>query len=114
VNCLVPASDRGYLQSVDYIAQTIHPDQSAVRLLRAGQPIELSLGDDLVLNAGTLQPPTAQGPLVFAGYGIHMLEARLRRCTRAQSRASLFTVCLVPPRTASSTSASSRRNPSLW
>ncbi len=72
---LAPAGDRGYFQSVGYIAQTIHPDQSTVTLLRAGQPIELSLGDDLVLSTGTLQPQTAHGPLVFAGYGIHMPEA---------------------------------------
>ena len=72
---IVPAGDRGYFQSVGYIAQAIHPDQTAVTLLRAGQPIKLSVGNDLVLNAGTLQPQTAQGPLVFAGYGIHMPEA---------------------------------------
>lgn len=72
---LVPAGNHGYFQSVGYIAQTIHPDQSTVTLLRAGQAIALSLRNDLVVSAATLQPGEAHGPLVFAGYGIHMPEA---------------------------------------
>jgi Zn-dependent M28 family amino/carboxypeptidase len=72
---LAPAGDRGYFQSVGYITQVVHPERSKVTLLRGTQPIELDVGDDLVLSTNTLQPPLTQGPLVFAGYGIHMPEA---------------------------------------
>ena len=72
---LTPAGDRGYFQSVGYITQVVHPERSKVTLLRGTQPIELDVGDDLVLSTNTLQPPLTQGPLVFAGYGIHMPEA---------------------------------------
>ncbi len=72
---LAPAGDRGYFQSVGYITQLVHPGRSKVTLLRGAQAIELDVGDDLVLSTNTLQPPLTQGPLVFAGYGIHMPEA---------------------------------------
>jgi Zn-dependent M28 family amino/carboxypeptidase len=72
---LAAAGEQGYFQSVGYLVQTVQPEHSKVTLLRGTQPIELVIGDDLVLSGSALLPPATQGPLVFAGYGIHMPEA---------------------------------------
>jgi Zn-dependent M28 family amino/carboxypeptidase len=72
---LAAAGDQGYFQSVGYVVQVVHSERSAVTLTRAGQAVKLAIGQDLVFNTGTLQPQIAQGPLIFAGYGIHMPEA---------------------------------------
>jgi len=72
---LAPAGEHGYFQSVGYIVQVVHPERSKVTLLRGTEPISLDVGDDLVLSANALQPPVTQGPLVFAGYGLHLPEA---------------------------------------
>lgn len=72
---LVPAGDNGYFQSVGYVVQTVQPDRSSVSLVGAKGNERLSVGDDLVLAINTEQRASVAGPLVFAGYGIHLPEA---------------------------------------
>ena len=72
---LAPAGENGYFQSVGYVVQTVMPDRSAVSLLREKETERLSVGDDLVLSTSTEQRPSVAGPLVFAGYGIHLPES---------------------------------------
>jgi Zn-dependent M28 family amino/carboxypeptidase len=71
---LMPAGDNGYFQSVGYVVQTVLPDRSSVSLVGAKGSEPLSVGDDLVLSANTEQRASAAGPLIFAGYGIHLPE----------------------------------------
>ena len=72
---LAPAGENGYFQPVGYVVQTVMPDRSTVSLVREKETERLSVGDDLVLSTSTEQRPSAAGPLVFAGYGIHLPEA---------------------------------------
>jgi Zn-dependent M28 family amino/carboxypeptidase len=72
---LAPAGEKGYFQSVGYVVQTVMPDRSTVSLVREQATEHLSVGDDLVLSASTEQRPSVAGPLVFAGYGIHLPES---------------------------------------
>jgi hypothetical protein len=73
---LDPAGGDGYLQSVSYEVQTVLPDQSAVGLIDSqGKSLPLALGDDMVLAATAQQLPSAQGELVFIGYGLSLPEA---------------------------------------
>jgi len=72
---LAPAGENGYFQSVGYVVQRVLPNGSAVSLVRANTTQALSVGDDLVLAASTEQRPNVAGPLIFAGYGIHLPEA---------------------------------------
>ena len=72
---LAAAGDDGYFQTVRYEVQTVLPERSAVSLTHRQGSEALSVGDDLVLGAGALQPASVSGPLVFAGYGIHLPEA---------------------------------------
>jgi len=71
---LMPAGDNGYFQSVGYVVQTVLPDRSSVSLVGAKGSEQLSVGDDLVLSANTEQRASVAGPLIFAGYGIHLPE----------------------------------------
>jgi Zn-dependent M28 family amino/carboxypeptidase len=72
---LAPAGDDGYFQSVGYVVQRVLPDRSSVALVGPKGNERLSVGDDLVLAISTQQRTDAAGPLVFAGYGIHLPEA---------------------------------------
>jgi Zn-dependent M28 family amino/carboxypeptidase len=72
---LAPAGENGYLQPVGYLVQTVLPDRSTVSLVRAQETERLSVGDDLVLSTSTEQRPSVAGPLIFAGYGIHLPDA---------------------------------------
>ena len=72
---LIPAGDNGYFQSVGYVVQTVLPERSSVSLVGARGSEHLSVGDDLVLSANTEQRASADAPLIFAGYGIHLPEA---------------------------------------
>ena len=71
---LAAAGGQRYFQTVQYEVQTVLPERSSVALIRRQGRSVLSVGDDLVLQAGTLQPAEVSGPLVFAGYGIHLPE----------------------------------------
>jgi len=72
---LEPAGEAGYFQSVGYVVQTVLPDRSSVSLVGARGNERLSVGDDLVLGINTEQRPSVAGPLIFAGYGIHLPES---------------------------------------
>ena len=72
---LAPAGDDGYFQRVRFEVQTVLPERSSVTLVRPQGDEALRVGEDLVLQASALQPAAVAGPLVFAGYGIHLPEA---------------------------------------
>jgi Zn-dependent M28 family amino/carboxypeptidase len=72
---LAPAGDDNYFQSVAYVIQRIQPDHSSVSLVSAKGNEPLSVGDDLVLAINTEQRASVAGPMLFAGYGIHLPEA---------------------------------------
>jgi Zn-dependent M28 family amino/carboxypeptidase len=71
---LTPAGDDDYFQSVGYVVQRVVPDRTSISLVRAKGNERLSVGDDLVLSSNTEQRTSVAGPLVFAGYGIHLPE----------------------------------------
>lgn len=71
---LQPAGDSGYFHRVPLIVERI-TDSSSFAVTRGGQTVQLPLGRALVplisLGEGVYARQSAEGDIVFAGYGIH-------------------------------------------
>ena len=73
---LQPAGTAGYLQPVRFETREILPDSSSLDLLRDGKAQSLTLGQEATLSGRGDPAPSVEAPLVFAGYGLRIPEAR--------------------------------------
>ena len=71
---LEPAGDSGFLHRVPLLLEQV-ADTSRFTVTRGGQTVRLRVGRDVVplisLGDGVFARQRAEGPVVFAGYGIH-------------------------------------------
>jgi Zn-dependent M28 family amino/carboxypeptidase len=74
---LQPAGvDGGWYQPVKFDVQRVLAEQSSMSLVADGKATPLVLGQDAILGARMAQPKSVDAPLVFIGYGLHLLEAK--------------------------------------
>jgi Zn-dependent M28 family amino/carboxypeptidase len=74
---LEPAGTSGYFQRVSFRSRRIVEDRSSLALVRAdGRVDPVVLGDDATFSMRIEPAPQAEAPLVFAGYGLQVPEAK--------------------------------------
>ncbi len=73
---LKPAGTNGYLQPVRFESRQLIYDQTSLALVRNGNSELLALGAEATLSPRPDLPPALEAPLVFAGYGMVIPEAR--------------------------------------
>ena len=74
---LRPAGSKGFFQPVLFRQRRIDEAHSRLMIVRAGGPAEvLTLGDDATIGLRNEPSPKVEAPIVFAGYGLQVPEAR--------------------------------------
>jgi Zn-dependent M28 family amino/carboxypeptidase len=73
---LTPAGVAGYLQPVKFDARKIVESQSSLELIRNGHAERLALGEDATIALRHDPADSVEAPLVFAGYGLSVPEAK--------------------------------------
>ncbi|MGH9719092.1 MAG: M28 family metallopeptidase [Bryobacteraceae bacterium] len=74
---LKPLSGSGYLQPVRLRARRLAEERSSLTLIRSGgRRVPLTLGEHAIISLRADPPRRLRAPLVFAGYGLSMPEAR--------------------------------------
>ncbi len=69
---LQPGGSDGYFQSVHLASAALDPEQSGVVLRDAGGDDTLHLGSDASFQIKPSTRASADGPIVFVGYGLHL------------------------------------------
>jgi Zn-dependent M28 family amino/carboxypeptidase len=69
-----PAGSRGFYQSVALRTVEIQEADSALALIRGGQPQSLTLGEQAYISTRIAPAPRLEAPLVFVGYGLDIPE----------------------------------------
>jgi Zn-dependent M28 family amino/carboxypeptidase len=72
---LEPAGTNGFRQPVLLEQQLVDQAASTARLTSTAGETALTVGDEIIISAGSPRPEAVDAPLVFAGYGLHMPEA---------------------------------------
>jgi hypothetical protein len=73
---LKPAGPGGYLQPVKFESRLLIEELSGLSLVRGGNAEPLALGAEAGLSPRAELPPSLEAPMVFAGYGMVVPEAR--------------------------------------
>jgi Zn-dependent M28 family amino/carboxypeptidase len=73
---LKPAGTSGYLQPVRFHTRRIVEERSSLALVRDGAVAPIALGDEATFNMRVNPAPEVEAPLVFAGYGLSIPEAK--------------------------------------
>src|ERR1700730_3386930 len=73
---LKPAGTSGYLQPIRFESRLLVEDQSSLTLVRDGKEEKLALGSEANLSPRADLAASIEAPLVFAGYGMVIPEAR--------------------------------------
>ncbi|PWU06139.1 MAG: peptidase M28 [Terriglobia bacterium] len=73
---LAAAGVQGYFQPVKFDARKIVEAESSLELIRNGKPEVLKFGDDAFINIRVDPADSVEAPLVFAGYGLTVPEAK--------------------------------------
>ena len=73
---LKPGGTDGYLQSVPFRSRKIVEDKSSLALVRGGTASPVVLGDEATFSMRIEHAPRVEAPLVFAGYGLQVPEAK--------------------------------------
>jgi hypothetical protein len=71
-----PAGANGYRQPVSLEARKIVESQSSLELVRQGKAEQLALGEDAFVSLRVDPAAAVEAPLVFAGYGLTVPEAK--------------------------------------
>ncbi len=71
---LKPAGSNGYYQPVKFIVREISEKDSSLALVRDGQPVPLTLGEEAFFNTRIKLAPETEAQLVFVGYGLNIPE----------------------------------------
>jgi hypothetical protein len=73
---LEPAGTSGYLQPVAFVSRKIVEAESSLALVRNGVAEPVELGPEAAIGMRTPTAPEVEAPLVFAGYGLTIPEAK--------------------------------------
>jgi hypothetical protein len=73
---LEPAGASGYLQPVAFVSRKIVEAESSLALVRNGAAEPVELGPEAAIGMRTPTAPEVEAPLVFAGYGLTIPEAK--------------------------------------
>jgi Zn-dependent M28 family amino/carboxypeptidase len=74
---LTPAGVNGsYYQPVHFDVQRVIANKSSMSLVADGKTTPLVLGEDAILGSRSAQVKEVNAPLVFIGYGLHLLESK--------------------------------------
>jgi Zn-dependent M28 family amino/carboxypeptidase len=72
-----PGGTKGYFQPVSFRSRRIVEEQSSLALIRKGGQVDpVVLGDDATFSMRIEPAPSVEAPLVFAGYGLQVPEAK--------------------------------------
>ncbi|MEO8679799.1 MAG: M28 family metallopeptidase [Vicinamibacterales bacterium] len=74
---LEPGGTNGYFQPIKFRSRRIVEDQSSLTLVKAGGAVEpVVLGEEATFSMRIEPAPSVEAPIVFAGYGLQIPEAR--------------------------------------
>jgi Peptidase family M28 len=73
---LRPGAGTGYLQPVPFVSRRVLEDKSRLAVVRDGREQPIVFGEQAMLNMRVDHAPSAEAPLVFAGYGLVVPEAK--------------------------------------
>ena len=73
---LKPAGTDGYFQPVPFTSRRIVEDKSSLALVRGSSVTAVVLGDEATFNMRIAPAARVDAPLVFAGYGLQVPEAK--------------------------------------
>jgi Zn-dependent M28 family amino/carboxypeptidase len=73
---LQPGADGSFLQPVKLVSRVPDESRSSIVIVRDGGELPVALGEEVLINARVPQVPRLAAPLVFAGYGLTVPEAR--------------------------------------
>ena len=73
---LKPGGTDGYFQPVPFRSRKIVEDKSSLALVRGGTASPVVLGDEATFSMRIEPAPQVEAPLVFAGYGLQVPEAK--------------------------------------
>jgi hypothetical protein len=73
---LKPGAGNGYLQPVPFVSRKVIEDKSRLVLVRDGAEQPIAFGEQAMLNMRVDHAPSIEAPLVFAGNGLVIPEAK--------------------------------------
>ena len=73
---LQPGGTNGYFQPVPFKSRKIVEEKSSLALVRGGKTVPVLLGDEATFSMRVDPAPSVDAPLVFAGYGLQVPEAK--------------------------------------
>ncbi|MGH9219166.1 MAG: M28 family metallopeptidase [Vicinamibacterales bacterium] len=73
---LQPGGTKGYFQPVPFRSRRINEEQSSLALVRKGSAEPVVLGDEATFSMRIEPAANVEAPLVFAGYGLQIPEAK--------------------------------------
>lgn len=73
---LQPAGVQGFLQPVKFKSRKLVESGCSLELIRAGKAERLTLGEDAIIGVRVDPADAVEAPLVFAGYGLTVPEAK--------------------------------------
>jgi hypothetical protein len=73
---LAPGGSKGYFQPVPFRSRRINEEQSSLTLVRKDAVEPVVLGDEATFSMRIEPAPNVDAPLVFAGYGLQIPEAK--------------------------------------
>ena len=73
---LKAAGEQGFIQPVKFWSRRIVESGCSLELIRAGKPDALKLGEDAMISVRVDPADSVEAPLVFAGYGLVVPEAK--------------------------------------
>jgi Zn-dependent M28 family amino/carboxypeptidase len=73
---LKPGGTNGYFQPVPFRSRRIVEPKSSLAIVRGGQAVPVTLGDEATFSMRIDPAPQIEAPMVFAGYGLQIPEAK--------------------------------------
>jgi hypothetical protein len=73
---LRPGAGTSYLQPVPFVSRRVLEDTSRLTIVRDGREQPIALGEQAMLNMRVDHAPSTEAPLVFAGHGLVVPEAK--------------------------------------
>ena len=71
-----PAGEQGFIQPVKFKSRKLVESGCSLELIRAGKAERLTLGEDAIIGVRVDPAESVEAPLVFAGYGLVVPEAK--------------------------------------
>src|ERR1035441_8830415 len=71
-----PAGERGFIQPVKFKSRKLVESGCSLELIRSGKAERLALGEDAIIGVRVDPAESVEAPLVFAGYGLVVPEAK--------------------------------------